>query len=188
MTDAVRNRCLEPFFSTKGDKGTGLGLSMVFGIIKRHNGTLDIESTLDRGTTFSIRLPAAEPCDGAIENTAKLDRSLRVLVVDDDTVPRVVMAKYLAADGHHVSTATSGDEAMAKLMEGDFDLLLTDQTMAGMTGLQLAAAVKQLGGGQPVILMTGSSETASISFLVSAPAVSGYSKSTAAARRCTLRA
>ena len=69
MTDAVRNRCLEPFFSTKGDKGTGLGLSMVFGIIKRHNGTLDIESTLDRGTTFSIRLPAAEPCDGAIENT-----------------------------------------------------------------------------------------------------------------------
>ncbi|HET9418197.1 MAG TPA: response regulator [Chthoniobacterales bacterium] len=162
MSEAVRNRCLEPFFSTKGDKGTGLGLSMVFGIIKRHNGTLDIESTLGRGTTFRIRLPAAETSDGTIEDTAKLDRSIRVLVVDDDTVPRDVVAKYLVADGHHVSTATSGGEAMTKLTEGNFDLLLTDQTMAGMTGLQLAAAVKQLGGGQPVILMTGSSETASI--------------------------
>src|ERR1700693_6014061 len=58
MSEDVRTRCLEPFFSTKGEKGTGLGLSMVFGIIKRHNGTLDIESALDRGSTFRIRLPA----------------------------------------------------------------------------------------------------------------------------------
>jgi signal transduction histidine kinase len=58
MNEDVRIRCLEPFFSTKGEKGTGLGLSMVFGIIKRHNGTLDIESAVDRGSTFRIRLPA----------------------------------------------------------------------------------------------------------------------------------
>jgi signal transduction histidine kinase len=58
MSEDVRTRCLEPFFSTKGDKGTGLGLSMVFGIIKRHNGTLDIESAVDRGSTFRIRFPA----------------------------------------------------------------------------------------------------------------------------------
>jgi signal transduction histidine kinase len=58
MSEDVRTRCLEPFFSTKGEKGTGLGLSMVFGIIKRHNGTLDIESAVDRGSTFRIRLPA----------------------------------------------------------------------------------------------------------------------------------
>jgi signal transduction histidine kinase len=58
MSEDVRTRCLEPFFSTKGDKGTGLGLSMVFGIIKRHNGTLDIESAVGRGSTFRIRIPA----------------------------------------------------------------------------------------------------------------------------------
>jgi len=58
MSEDVRTRCLEPFFSTKGEKGTGLGLSMVFGIIKRHNGTLDIQSAVDRGSTFRIRLPA----------------------------------------------------------------------------------------------------------------------------------
>src|SRR6266849_6777990 len=57
MSEDVRTRCLEPFFSTKGDKGTGLGLSMVFGIIKRHNGALDIESAGERGSTFRIRIP-----------------------------------------------------------------------------------------------------------------------------------
>jgi signal transduction histidine kinase len=74
MTEDVRTRCLEPFFSTKGDKGTGLGLSMVFGTIKRHNGTLDIESAVGRGSTFRIRFPvdngatateAVEPTEAA---------------------------------------------------------------------------------------------------------------------------
>jgi len=74
MSEDVRTRCLEPFFSTKGDKGTGLGLSMVFGTIKRHNGTLDIESAVGRGSTFRIRFPvdngamateAVEPTEAA---------------------------------------------------------------------------------------------------------------------------
>ena len=59
MSAEVRQRCLEPFFTTKGEQGTGLGLSMVFGIIKRHQGTLEIESEPGKGTTFRIRLPAA---------------------------------------------------------------------------------------------------------------------------------
>jgi signal transduction histidine kinase len=65
MSEDIRTRCLEPFFSTKGEKGTGLGLSMVFGIIKRHNGTLDIESAVDHGSTFRIRLPAEVGALGA---------------------------------------------------------------------------------------------------------------------------
>ena len=71
MSEDVRTRCLEPFFSTKGDKGTGLGLSMVFGIIKRHNGTLDIESVVDRGSTFRIRFPAES--EGVAINGAKAE-------------------------------------------------------------------------------------------------------------------
>jgi signal transduction histidine kinase len=71
MSEDVRTRCLEPFFSTKGDKGTGLGLSMVFGIIKRHNGTLDIESAVDRGSTFRIRFPAES--EGMAINGAKAE-------------------------------------------------------------------------------------------------------------------
>jgi signal transduction histidine kinase len=61
MTAEVRERCLEPFFTTKGDDGTGLGLAMVFGIIKRHQGSLEIESAPGHGTTFRIRLPACAP-------------------------------------------------------------------------------------------------------------------------------
>src|SRR4029434_11166545 len=57
MTSEVRNRCLEPFFSTKGEKGTGLGLSMVFGIVTRHEGNVEMSSSLGTGTTFRIRLP-----------------------------------------------------------------------------------------------------------------------------------
>jgi signal transduction histidine kinase len=71
MSEDVRTRCLEPFFSTKGDKGTGLGLSMVFGIIKRHNGTVDIESAVDRGSTFRIRFPAES--EGMAINGAKAE-------------------------------------------------------------------------------------------------------------------
>src|SRR5260370_27160439 len=58
MTEEVRRRCLEPFFSTKGERGTGLGLPMVFGIVKRHRGTLDVESAVGKGTTFILHLPA----------------------------------------------------------------------------------------------------------------------------------
>jgi signal transduction histidine kinase len=72
MTTEVRERCLEPFFSTKGDKGTGLGLAMVFGIIKRHQGTVEIESELGQGSTFRIRLPAyvslAEPALNTVQH------------------------------------------------------------------------------------------------------------------------
>ncbi|MDP9003571.1 MAG: HAMP domain-containing histidine kinase [Verrucomicrobiota bacterium] len=62
MTESVRQRCLEPFFSTKGERGTGLGLSMVYGIVERHRGKLEIESVAGHGTTFVIRLPSAEGC------------------------------------------------------------------------------------------------------------------------------
>jgi CheY-like chemotaxis protein len=159
MSEEVRSRCLEPFFSTKGDKGTGLGLSMVFGIIKRHNGIFDIESVPGHGTTMRIRLPnETTTSNGAAEETATLDRSVRVLVVDDDAVPRDVVTKYLTADGHQVATASSGAEAMVKLMEENFDLLLTDHAMAGMSGVQLANALRRMGGDQPIILMTASTD------------------------------
>lgn len=132
---------------------------MVFGIIKRHNGTFDIESVPGGGTTMRIRLPSETTAsNGAPEKTATLDRSVRVLVVDDDAVPPDVVTKYLTADGHQVATASSGAEAMVKLMEEKFDLLLTDHAMAGMSGVQRASALRRMGGAQPVILMTASTD------------------------------
>lgn len=156
MSEEVRNRCFEPFFSTKGEKGTGLGLSMVFGIVKRHEGSVEIESTPGQGTTLRIRLPAILEALGAVDDEAgKMERSLHVLVVDDEAVTRGVLANYLTSDGHSVVTAADAEEALGCVADGKFDLLITDHAMPGMNGVQLAAAVRAMRAGHPVILVTG---------------------------------
>ncbi|MFQ5883294.1 MAG: GAF domain-containing protein [Candidatus Methylomirabilales bacterium] len=157
MTDEVRERCLDPFFSTKQERGTGLGLAMVYGIIQRHQGRLAIQSAPGRGTTFSIRLPghtAPEPEDRAEEVAGPAQR-LRVLVVEDELPVRELVVAYLTEDGHAVETAPNGREGLEKFMAGWFDVVVTDQGMPEMAGDQLAATIKQLAPGKPVILLTG---------------------------------
>jgi signal transduction histidine kinase len=159
MTDEVRARCLEPFFSTKGDKGTGLGLSMVFGIVKRHEGSVEIESQLGKGTTFRVRFSAqAAAREVEADEVGALERSLRVLVVDDEPVSRKVLESYLIADGHSVVTAVNAEEAIGCAEAGGFDLLITDHAMPGLNGAKLAAIFREMGGGHPVILVTGFAE------------------------------
>lgn len=161
MTDEVRHRCLEPFFSTKGEKGTGLGLSMVFGIVKRHEGSLEIESTLGKGTTFRLRFPSLVDSPAAAEAApATIARSLHVLVVDDEPVSRQVVASYLTLDGHRVVTVDNAEDAVGQFEGAEFDLLITDLAMPRMSGVQLAAAVRQSRAEQPVILLTGFNEDA----------------------------
>jgi signal transduction histidine kinase len=156
MTEEVRARCLEPFFSTKGDKGTGLGLSMVFGIVSRHEGRVEIQSAPGMGTTFRIHLPvqtsAATPASDLEE---KIDRSLSVLLVDDEPIACDVLARYLITDGHRVVTAINGQEAIDRAGAENFDLLITDHAMPGMNGLQLAAHIRGMRASQPIILVTG---------------------------------
>ena len=156
MNEETRTRCLEPFFSTKAEQGTGLGLSMVFGIIQRHDGKLEIESDEGRGTTFRIFLPSqVELFQEDADEGFRPPRTLRILVVDDEAVPRDVVTKYLQADGHEVVNAINGADAVARFRTEDFDLLVTDQGMPGMSGVQLAVAIKQIKAGQPVLLLTG---------------------------------
>ena len=159
MTEEVRDRCLEPFFSTKGDKGTGLGLSAALGIIKRHEATVEITSTLGVGTRFRVSIPSLVEVVQENENaTPRFGRSLRVLVVDDEPVSRHVLEQFLVADGHSVVSAASGTEAIAVGETERFDLMITDHGMPDMNGVQLAAAVREIHAGHPVILLTGFSE------------------------------
>jgi len=157
MTEEVRQRCLEPFFTTKGKRGTGLGLAMVYGIIRRHQGTLSIESEPGRGTTVIIRLPVhLEQGARARTHEAKTaSRRWHLLVVDDEPALREVVTEYLAADGHHVETATNGREGLEKFLAGRFDVVVTDQGMPEMSGDQLAAAIKRVAPNTSVILLTG---------------------------------
>ncbi len=158
MTETVRRRCLEPFFSTKGEHGTGLGLSMVYGIVERHRGQLEIESALGKGTTFIIRLPLAQKLSAA-QNTGEVGAqhtsALNVLVVDDEARSREVLTAYLRTDDHSVATASSGREALEKFRLRPFDLVVMDRAMPEMNGEQTARFIKQVNGNVPVILLTG---------------------------------
>lgn len=156
MTEEVRRRCLEPFFSTKGERGTGLGLAMVYGIVKRHRGTMDIESAVGKGTTFIVRLPADTSQElEAQPRTHAAVRPLHVLVVDDEPIARDVMSEYLTGDGHTVETAVNGRDGLEKFRGGRFDMVITDRAMPEVGGDQVAAAVKEASPATPVILLTG---------------------------------
>jgi CheY-like chemotaxis protein len=160
MTEEVRRRCLEPFFTTKGEQGTGLGLSMVYGIIRRHNGTVDIQSEAGKGTVFSISIPLHK---GGERKSPKNEpvfqvSPLRILFADDEPAIRNVILEYLKRDGHIVEAASSGAEALSKFYAGRFDLVITDRAMPEMSGEQLAAKIKEIAAKKPIILLSGTAD------------------------------
>lgn len=156
MDSEERARCLEPFFTTKGDHGTGLGLAVVYGIVQRHNGVIDIISEKGQGTTISVVFPTggfmASP---AIETPLPIEAPRKVLVADDQEIICELLAEYLRADGHDVTLASSGTDALEKFKSGRFDVVVTDQSMPGLSGVQVAATIKATHPHLPVILLTG---------------------------------
>ncbi len=156
MTEEVRVRCLEPFFTTKGEDGTGLGLAMVFGIVRRHEGGIEIESAPGRGTTFALTLPREHSNAAQAQHFDPATLApLRVLFADDDANIRELIAHVLELYGHQVTVAADGSEALERFQLGKFDVLLTDLSMPRMTGTALAAAVKRLAPDLPVVMLTG---------------------------------
>jgi PAS domain S-box-containing protein len=157
MSEEIRLRCLEPFFSTKGQHGTGLGLSLVHATIERHGGTLQVESQPGQGSTFIVRLPVqSRPgATGAAAVAPDSSRSLHVLVVEDDALARVSVMAQLSSQGHTVDSATNGVEGLDKFTAGRFDLVVTDRAMPEMGGDELAATIEQSAPDIPVIMLTG---------------------------------
>jgi len=163
MTDEVRGRCLDPFFTTKGKRGTGLGLAMVYGMADRHGAELEIDSELGAGTVVRLVFPVAPATEAAIPAASPPRpqvRDLRILVVDDDELLRQSMRAILEREGHQVSAAHGGrvgiDVFTAALQRGEpFDAVITDLGMPHVDGRAVAAAVKSMSPYTPVILLTG---------------------------------
>ncbi|MBA4387083.1 MAG: hypothetical protein C0404_03820 [Verrucomicrobia bacterium] len=158
MTDDVKKKCIEPFFSTKGAKGTGMGLAMVHGIVTRHGGTIDLESERGKGTTVIIRLPYGSHVDRKYEGPHKTIRrrpGLRVLLIDDDVGIRKLVGKYLEKDRHIAEIVTNGEEGVLKFKSTKFDLVITDRAMPGISGDKVARMIKQIDPDVRIIMLTG---------------------------------
>jgi len=148
MSAEVRARVFEPFFTTKGEGGTGLGLAMVFGIVDQHGGRIEVTSALGTGTTFRTTFPLvdtsvpAEPSPLSAGPGGALP-PLRILAVDDEPMMTKAVVRMLKPSGHVVMVAASGEEALDRLAEQTFDVVVSDMGMgAGMNGWELAEVVK----------------------------------------------
>jgi PAS domain S-box-containing protein len=160
MSPDLLTHVFEPFFTTKAPgRGTGLGLATVYGIVRQHSGTIEMDSVVGEGTTVTVRLPIAAPGVERIVDEPELaerDSGGRVLVVEDEKQVREVAARFLRHAGYDVVTASDAGTALGLLASaGPFDLVITDSAMPGMRGEDLAAELEQVQPALPVILMSG---------------------------------
>ncbi len=157
MSKETQQKCLDPFFTTKGAGGSGLGLAAVKGIVQRHSGELSVNSSQEGGTRFDIAFPVADAPIEEEQEDARTEkpRALKILVVEDESSQRKLLTEVLTSDGHHVDLASDGMQALRKFNAGWYDLVLTDRSMPEMNGDQLAARIKETTTDKPVIMLTG---------------------------------
>jgi signal transduction histidine kinase/CheY-like chemotaxis protein len=163
MSSDVKSRIFDPFFTTKGKGGMGLGLAVCYGIIQRHQGTVEVESELGHGTTFLIKLPIEESAassEPAVKPNAKLTLvptqvRPRFLVVDDEQSVRELLGDILEGEGYDVSFAENGSKALELFGAQTFEAVFTDLGMPGMSGWELARAIRERSADMPLAVITG---------------------------------
>lgn len=166
MSEETMERIFEPYFTTKKvGEGTGLGLATVHGIVKGHKGHIVVESQPGEGTEFNIFIPVASPSDESNRESMQRSRAWygteRILLVDDEPTIVAMLTRGLQSMGYKVEGHTDSTQALSAFTAApeSYDILLTDQTMPRLTGLELARSTMQLRPNFPVILATGFSDT-----------------------------
>ena len=170
MTPETKQRLFDPFFTTKGKGGTGMGLAVSFGIIRRHEGSIEVDSEPGRGTTFRISLPNVTPAVTSDEpnvvahGTTTSEDKQRVLVGDDETHVREVLIEALEAEGCEVISAPSGEVALALFdqYEGRFDAVFTDIGMPEMSGWELVTEIRERSKTIPLAIVSGWADAISV--------------------------
>ena len=164
MDEKTRRRCLEPFYSTKIQRGgSGLGLAMVYGMMQRHEGTIDVDSSPGKGTsvrlTFPFRKAAGPDKSGETTHTTQ-ERPLNILCIDDEPHVLQLLTDCLAPFGHAITTASTGERGLelfrtAKSKNHPYEAIITDLGMPGLDGRQVAKAIKAESSSTPIIMLTG---------------------------------
>lgn len=162
MDEETRKRCLEPFFSTKGKRGTGLGLAMVYGVMERHAGGIEIQSELGKGTTFRLIFPVrtSTPTSEPEKDGGVKVEPMQILCIDDESLLRELLKEILERDGHEVVLSDNGQSGLdefriASERNRPFDLVITDLGMPYLDGRQVAKTIKLESPRTPVLMLTG---------------------------------
>jgi CheY-like chemotaxis protein len=169
MPADVKSRIFDPFFTTKGKAGMGLGLAVSFGIIRRHEGSVEVESEVGLGTRFRIKLPKARITEETVRATAPSvvdapvakvghthdENQAKILIVDDEESVRELLRDLLEQEGCRVYLAPGAREALSLFEVHQFDGIFTDVGMPGMSGWELAHAIRQRNETIPIAVITG---------------------------------
>jgi signal transduction histidine kinase/CheY-like chemotaxis protein len=157
ISDEIRDKIFEPFFSTKGEKGNGLGLSIAAEIIARHKGKIYVDSIPRKGSIFMVELPAIKDWDKTVTETRSISNGVhyKVLLVDDEGIVRETLAEMLENDGCEVTMASSAEDAILKFQKYQCEVVLTDLSMPGINGFELAKRIKKIDSNVPIFLITG---------------------------------
>lgn len=165
MDEKTRQHCLEPFFSTKAKRGgTGLGLAMVYGMMRRHDGTIEIESASGQGTCIRLSFPVREETSPAPASASPArngqSRSLRILCIDDESQIQELLKHCLTTLDHQVTTASGGKQGVemfraAMLQKQPYQMVITDLGMPDIDGHQVARTIKAESPATPIVMMTG---------------------------------
>jgi CheY-like chemotaxis protein len=159
IPQGTQDRIFDPFYTTKGVQSTGLGMSVSYGIINRHRGTIKVDSSEGAGTTFTIILPLHEQVPQEGENAApqqEQQKKARILVIEDESEVRNLLTDILLSGGEHeVESASDGSHGIELFKRNHFDIVFTDLGMPGMSGWEVAEAIKRINKKVPVAIITG---------------------------------
>ena len=147
MTEETKNRIFDPFFTTKGIDHSGLGMSMLYGTIKRHNGSIDIKTALGEGTTFTIALPKAKEKieKGVIpQGSVVVTKKANILIIDDEPEIGAVLSEILSKQGHQTSVFHSGKGGIEAFKGGGYEVLITDLGMPDVSGWDVIDIARQI--------------------------------------------
>jgi signal transduction histidine kinase/ActR/RegA family two-component response regulator len=171
MPPEVRSRIFDPFFTTKGKAGNGLGLAVSYGIILRHEGTIEVVSEAGSGSTFHLKLPLAKGVSKTSHTETEQPRASvatppglslvgdsprsRILVVDDEPHIRALLCEMIQSENCEAVAASGGAEALALFAAENLDAVFTDIGMPGMSGWELSRLIRELNAGVPLAVITG---------------------------------